>query len=122
MSVEAAFPIFVFDGNDLSLFASFDSLTIALEGVDVEDGVYAAYDSSGRAVALTASGVLRGCFTVEIGRVVVGDVNATPDVTEFDGRLRSYLHACGEGKSEETTLQELVHACIKRAGYYGAAV
>jgi len=122
MTVEAMFPIFVFDGNDLSLFASFNSLTTSLEGVDVEDGVYAAYDSSGRAVALQASGVSRGRFTVEIGRVVVGAVSETPDVAAFGGRLRSYLHACGEGSRREMTLEELVHACIKRKGYQGVAV
>ena len=117
MSVDAAFPIFVFGGNDLSLFASFDSLTTALEGVDVEDGVYTAYDSCGRAVALEASGVSRGRFTVEIGRIVVGDVSEIPSVAEFEDRLRSYLHACGEDPREQVTLQELVHACAKHFRY-----
>ena len=54
MSFDAAFPIFVFEGNDLSLFGDFNSLVTGLEGIDVEDGVYQAYDSRGRVVGLKA--------------------------------------------------------------------
>ncbi|ABE43580.1 hypothetical protein [Polaromonas sp. JS666] len=121
MTGQATFPIFVFDGNDLSLFDSFNSLTTALEGVDVEEGVYTAYDSSGRVVFLQATGVARGRFTVEIGRVIVGPVSEAPDVADFGRRLRSYLQACGEDSRAGMTLEELVHACIKRTGYQGVA-
>jgi hypothetical protein len=116
MNVDAVFPVFLFEGNDLSLFDDFDSLVMGLEGIDVEDGVYQAYDSRGRAVGLKAHGVKRGSFMVEIGTVVVGDVSAHPSTEEFEGRLRSYHEACGEDPQVEMSTEELVHACINRHG------
>ena len=115
MSVRAAFPIFVFEGNDLSLFDDFDSLMTSLEGIDVEDGVYQAYDARGRAVELKAHGVKRGRFTVEVGRVAVGEVGAHPSSEEFEGRLRSYLVTRGEDVEREMSTEELVDACIRHA-------
>jgi hypothetical protein len=117
MTVEAKFPVFVFEGNDLSLFADFDSLTIDLEGVDVEGGVYVAYDASGREVALRATGVSRGRFGVEIGRVLVGEVSAVPSCEQFERRLRSYLQACGRSPRADAALSELVQACVEAAGF-----
>ena len=122
MTADPTFPIFVFDGNDLSLFGDFNSITTDLEGVDVEDGRYAAFDATGRAVVLKAVGVLRGRFSVEIGRVLVGDESTTPSVQEFENRLRLHLHACGRIPRTETSMRELVQACKELAGYRDAAV
>ncbi|MGC1175935.1 hypothetical protein [Polaromonas sp.] len=115
MSVEAAFPIFVFEGNDLSLFDDIHTLTTTLEGVDIEDGMYQAYDSRGRVIGLEAHGVKRGVFMVEIGTVVVSGISARPSVEEFEERLRSYLKACGADSRREMSAEELIHACINRA-------
>lgn len=115
MSFDAAFPIFVFEGNDLSLFDDFDSLVTGLEGIDVEDGVYQAYDSRGQVVGLKAQGVMRGRFVVEVGTVAIGGVNAQPSVQEFEERLRSYLEARGENSHGEISTEELVDVCISHA-------
>jgi hypothetical protein len=114
MSVDAAFPILVFEGNDLSLFDDFDSLTTALEGIDVEDGVYQAYDSRGRAVELKAGGVKRGRFMVEVGTITVGGISTHPSSEEFKSRLRWYLAALGQDFDSEMSTEELVNACIRR--------
>ena len=115
MSAHPAFPVFVFDGNDLSVFGDMRSLCTGLEGVDVEDDVYEAYDAQGHALELKASGVKRGRFGVEIGTVAVGRLSEHPNGEEFVGRLRSYLAACGVVAPQHSSTQELVDACIRRA-------
>lgn len=115
VTANVAFPIFVFEGNDLSLFDSFESLVAGLEGIDVEDGVYQAYDSHGKEVGLEARGVSRGRFVVEIGNVVVGRVAEAPNLEQFESKLLSYLTASGKGPSQNLSFEELVHACIKCA-------
>lgn len=115
MSERAVFPIFVFEGNDLSLFDSFEALVTGLEGVDVEDGAYKAYDSCGRAVVMEAQGVVRGRFVVEIGTVAVRGVDEVPSVDLFESDLRSFLQACSETPAAELPIEDLVRACIKRA-------
>jgi hypothetical protein len=52
-------PLFVKDDSTLYVFDSAEDLTVALEAVDVEDGLYRAYDKEGRRLKLTATGVRR---------------------------------------------------------------
>lgn len=113
VSIQPVFPIFVFEGNDLSLFADFHSLTTALEGIDVDDDVYQAYDSLGRKLALEARGVIRGRFVVDIGTVHTGAVSQLPSGPEFLNHLRAYLQACGQNPLSGQSLDELVQACIR---------
>ena len=115
MNAQPAFPILVFDGNDLSVFGDVRSVCTGLEGIDVEDGVYQAYDSHGRVVELKACGVKRGRFGVEVGTVAVGRLSEHSDGEEFEGRLRSYLAACGEDAPQHWGIRELVDACIRHA-------
>ena len=46
-------PIFVAEGDDVFAFRTIDDAQQALEAIDVEDGVYLAWDSTGRVLALT---------------------------------------------------------------------
>ena len=46
-------PIFVADGDDVSAFRTIADAQRALEEIDVDDGIYLAWDSTGRVLALT---------------------------------------------------------------------
>ena len=49
MRTEMMPPFLVFEGLDLSIYASLDLIEAGFEGVDVEDGIYEAVDSTGLA-------------------------------------------------------------------------
>ena len=49
-------PIIIAEGLDVSFFRSAEAAALALEGPDVVDGIYRAYDADGRPLALAARG------------------------------------------------------------------
>ena len=105
-------PFFVFEGLDLSIYDSLNEIEANLEGVDVEDGVYEAFDSMGRVIDLKATAVERGKFTVDIGKTHVETVAATPTGAERLCRLfRKSLRAIGRSVLNEASLHDLVLKC-----------
>lgn len=105
-------PFFVFEGLDLTLCDSLGEIENSLEGVDVADGIYEAFDAKGRVIGLKASGVRRGRFTVEVGQTYVETVAETPAGAERLARLlRDYLRAAGQPASDVAALRDLVRDC-----------
>lgn len=105
-------PLLVFEGGDLSIFRSLAEVESALEGIDVEDGVYEAFDSAGRVVSLKASGVVRGQHVVDIGRTRVESVETLPTAGDRLKRLlHEHLGAIGRAMPIGTDLRDLVAAC-----------
>ncbi len=108
-------PLFVFEGHDVSIFDSIDSLQVKLEGIDVEDGVYEDFDAVGRIVHFEASGVKRGRFWVEIGETHVRSVDPTPTgATPFYNLLADHLKSVECAFPKDATLGDLVSKCISR--------
>ena len=113
MVTEIASPFLVFDGLDLSIYESLGSIEGELEGVDVEDGVYEAFDSIGRVVRLKATGVKRGKFTVDIGKTHVDTVEATPTgAGRLYDLLRDHLREIGQAMPHGASLNHLVAKCV----------
>jgi hypothetical protein len=52
LMTEPTFPIFLFDGFDLSVAASLKGLQADLEPIDAQSGLFHTYDSEGRHVSL----------------------------------------------------------------------
>jgi hypothetical protein len=102
-------PVFVVDGEDVSVYDSLEDAMGALEGVDVEDGLYAVYDADGRRIALKGVGVKRSRFIVEVGLVQVESIEAEPTGADELGQLllRFGRHS-GWDVNEGTPLAELV--------------
>ena len=94
-------PIFVFEENDLYICRSLRDVENQLEGPDVQDGVYEAYDSVGHPVLLTAQGVKRGAFTVTPGQVAAKlDLSSPPAVERLTQRLKSSLATADLGQDQ----------------------
>lgn len=53
---DVTWPVVLFDGGDLGMYASYSDLNGYIEAVDVDDGVYEAYDSAGRPLDLSTQG------------------------------------------------------------------
>lgn len=106
-------PFFVFDGLDLSIYDSLDSIEVDLEGVDVEAGIYEAFDAIGRVVRLKATGVKRGKFIIDIGETHVDTVEPTPTGAERLFRLLfDHLREIGHAAPQGVDLADLVAECL----------
>jgi len=115
------FPIFVSEPNDLYAFDSLSDLQLHLEPVDVEDGIYEAYDSEGRRLSLRAMGVRRGwlgSIDQHKASIIVARAEQTPTHAEaLRGLLVSFLSAVEkEGPPlDGLSLQELESRALPHA-------
>lgn len=106
------------DDGGIEMFDDLAQLASAVEGVDVEDGNYLAFDAVGRVIELTAQGVTRARPTVDIGTVTAG--LAWPSVSRpgaLAEHLRTHLRRVSEARStpppqDGADLTELVARCL----------
>lgn len=106
------YPLLVVEGLDLSLYYSIKALEIGLEGVDVEENAYTAFDAEGRLLHLVAIGVKRGRFGTDVGRVEVKSTEEVPNhQQELAGHLREHLRASGYPVEDDLRLEGLVRLC-----------
>jgi hypothetical protein len=104
-------PVFVVEGGDVSAHESLQDAMAALEGVDVEDGVYSVYDADGRRIALEGVGVKRSRFIVDVGVVQVASIEAEPTgADELRKSLLGFGRHCGWEVDDETPLAEPLRA------------
>ena len=115
------FPIFVFDGGDVTLFPSKQEASSYLEPIDVKNGVYACYDANGDVVRLEVIATekqskLSGNYVHEHVGVAGTDINRRDELRE---RLLAYLRAVdSDNVKSDTTLPDLVR--IVEAHCFGA--
>lgn len=107
-------PVFVADGDDLSVHMSLGDAVRSLEGVDVANGIYQVFDAVGRRITLRADGVREGAFVVDVGTVHVDGAEATPTgATELRRLLANYLRTCQVEVEESADLAALVEAASR---------
>jgi hypothetical protein len=83
-------PIVVMEGNDLVVYATLALACHQLEAVDVNDGVYEAFDSEGRPLRLLTHGIV---VSAELAP------NSTPSPEELERRLRRHIHEIGPARA-----------------------
>ena len=69
MTMPVVPPVFLIGDGECEAFASIDALALGVEGVDLVNGDYRAFDASGRVVNLIATGVTQRRFSVDVGQV-----------------------------------------------------
>jgi hypothetical protein len=107
-------PLFLFgDGHYPDIYASAEALCGRIEGIDLLEGDYRAYDSLGRHVQLEAVGVRRSGRWVDVGETVVAGVEDSPaHREEFRRLLTEFLSRETEGSTlARMSLAELVGRC-----------
>ena len=110
---EMTLPLFVVEGLDISAYRTREKLETDLEGIDVAENRYQAYDAEGRLLTLTAIGGRRSGFVVNVGRVTVSGVETTPThQAELAKALRNHLDAIGRPPAEGLELHQLVKAFL----------
>ena|SRR5690606_9792484 len=105
-------PIFLDEHGDISLFASVEAAARYVEPVDVRNGEYAAYDSSGFLLKLVpAEQVVR----------ISGYLSDQPHRDQLEQVLRSFVEQASGGPvpAEVTSLEELLAFCVQQFGYTG---
>jgi hypothetical protein len=109
------YPLILVEGLDVSLYPSIPRLEGQLEGIDVEEGAYRAYDAAGRGLKLEAYGVKRtrrGKWKGIPGGARVTVAEAEPShVEELRVALARHLKAVGEDVDANSGLGDLVHMC-----------
>ena len=102
-------PVLVVDGEDVSVYDSLADAMAALEGVDVEDGLYSVYDADGRRIVLKGVGLQRSRFTVDVGLVQVESIESEPTgADELRQSLLRFGRHCAWDIDDETPLAVLV--------------
>lgn len=94
-------PLLIAEGLDLHLYDSVQDAALDLEAIDVQDGIYAGYDSEGRALRLT----------VRDEKVEISAAEASPGhQRQLAELLRAALAAVGRPADPGADLPELVTA------------
>jgi len=101
-------PVFIVEGNDLSVYSTLERAQNQLEPHDVLNLVYEGYDAEGRLLSLK----------VDKRRVVISLAEENPTHAKtLENAIRNYLRATNNplGDDESCDLNCLVTACIKFA-------
>ncbi|HJX26572.1 MAG TPA: hypothetical protein VJ885_01565 [Thermoanaerobaculia bacterium] len=94
-------PLIFAEGLDLHLYDSVQDAALDLEAVDVQDGIYAGYDSEGRELLLT----------VRDDRIEISVAESSPGhQRQLAELLRAALAAVGRPADPGAELPELIEA------------
>lgn len=102
-------PVIVCEGLDLSFYDSIEAAEMAMEGPDVLNGIYLAFDSKGKILDLLSDGGPHD-YSARV-RIEEGEREAAPD--ELVNILSRYLNAIGVEPPEPRTLNTLLARAIR---------
>ena len=107
-------PLVLFEGGDLTMYANYADLNGYVEAVDVDNGEYEAFDSAGRPIDLSTEGGPK-----EYGRpVLVGVREGVPlEVDSLTARLRGHVQGLASARAawpnfESDSLSELIEGLM----------
>ena len=108
--------IIVADGTDVDFFSSEEAAALSLEAVDVQDGVYQAYDADANFLTVSLPEGFKKtrflCFTLlnSDGKIAISDnaVKRTNKKGELCRILCSYYHKIGIVCPDQSTLETLI--------------
>jgi hypothetical protein len=107
-------PIFITDGDDITVFASIEAAEAYVESIDVHDGLYEGWDAQGRVLSLEADAVTR--FNAPPVRIqLVEPLRDESD--DLRDRLAATLSRHTDTEGAWDSLDEVVHAYVAWAGY-----
>lgn len=109
-------PIIIAEGLDLSFFRSAEAAATALEGPDVIDGIYRAYDADGLPLALASRGEPPDYNAVV---EIAPPADGSRDQAGLAALLREYLGAVGQHAPERAPLSALLEQAVAHAGLRG---
>lgn len=113
-TTEPIAPIFIADGDDISVFASIEDAERYVEATDVHEGIYEGWDAHGSVLTLEADAITR--FNSPPVRIQL----AEPPRNESDNlrdRLAAVLDRQADTDVHRDSLDEVVHAYVEWAGY-----
>ena len=108
-------PIFVVEGDDVSAFRTIADAERALEEIDVDDGIYLAWDSSGRVLALTTG--FQSGFPGSMGVHITAGVPERVEPDALRSLLVRVLHQYAQLDTASSSLQDVLSAFLRWASY-----
>jgi hypothetical protein len=109
-------PIIIAEGLDVSFYGSADAAALALEGPDVIEGIYRAFDADARPLLLSSSG---GPSDYSARLDISLYPGASPDVRGLSTLLREYLTATGQYVPDDAPLEALLKQAQAHGGMTG---
>ena len=105
--------VMVDTSNGDTLFCnSVKELLSVVEGIDLAEGSYVAYDSTGKAITLEPHGYSRGRFAIGVGCVRVKDIESEPShASDLKMHLIRWARGLGREIGTDASLEEAVQAC-----------
>jgi hypothetical protein len=107
-------PIFIADGDDITVFASIEDAEKYVEAGDVHDGIYEAWDAQGRVLSLEADTITR--FNAPPVRIQLIEPLQN-EADDLRHRLAAALDRHTDTDIDRDSLDEVVHAYVEWAGY-----
>jgi hypothetical protein len=114
--IEMRAPIVIAEGLDVSFFGSTDAAALALEGPDVIEGIYRAFDADARPLLLRSNG---GPTDYSAQVEISLQPGARPDVIGLSTLLREYLGATRQAVPQDAPLAALLDRAVAHAGMTG---
>lgn len=107
-------PIVVIEGKDVRVFRTVDEAARAVEGPDVLEGIYEAYDATGVRIELASDG-----DPVDYSAAVSLSVPAVPEVeaARLCRLLLQYLEARGSTVAADASVALLLDMVIAKDGF-----
>jgi hypothetical protein len=102
-------PIVVFEGKDVSFFPDSGAAAAALEGPDVYQGIYQAYDADAQCLVLRSTG---GPTDYSAAVVVEDSDTRHVDVNGLQKLLRQYLVGRGGTVPDDTPVAALLDLAV----------
>ncbi len=111
-------PLFAFEGGDVSIFHSVNELESTLEGIDVLNGAYEAFDSEGFRLELEPRGTRQSMFVIQVGTVRVTG-RGERDEASLAQHLRRHLRAVYSLEDDSWGLRDLIGEVVTRESRRG---
>ena len=101
--------------GDVIFCESVQELLSAVEGIDIAEGSYLAYDSVGRAIELEPHGHRRGRFAIDVGLVRAKGVESEPThADELKMHLLRWARVLGREIRNDASLADTIQACRQK--------
>jgi hypothetical protein len=114
MNTSLQLPIIVAEGEDISVFESVKSAESYIEAIDVDDGVYQAWDSEGRVLTLTADPPYKALITRAVHISVEQPEKLEPE--KLEAYLAKVLRKYVDPKFESISLEETIAKIVSWVG------
>ena len=109
-------PLFIIEGQDVSIYKSVKNAECALEAIDIHDGVYHGYDSDGVELIFSTTQSTRDTlFSKRLNvELVTIEASSKKDIDKLYNTLNNFLTEIGHSPVKDSDLKDLIIMMLMR--------